>query len=177
MKDHHQVQIEAAPPPRRRELAGTRLVHYGPLWDNDLEHLRQEQRGPVAVLVCHGMGQQVRYETISSVAQAIRTQAASDGGAVSDVEVHLSKLHDSFLARAEIKWTDADSHDHAAHVYEAYWAPLTEGRVTYWDTIKFLFAAAWNGLRYSMPFGPTCLVVGFSVVLRKCASGVPRFLR
>lgn len=163
------VQIEAAPPPRRRGLAGTRLVHYGPLWDEDLERLRQERRGPVAILVCHGMGQQVRYETISSVAEAIRTQAAARGGAVSDVEVHVSKLDDSFLARAEIKWTDADSQERAAHVYEAYWAPLTEGRVTYWDTIKFLFAAAWNGLRYSMPFGPH--------IFRRWLFGGPREMR
>ena len=38
------------------------------------------------------------------------------------------------------------------HVYEAYWAPLTEGRVTFWDTIKFLLRAAWNGRKYSTPF-------------------------
>lgn len=144
------------PPPERTGLVGTRLVHYGPLWDEDLERLRQQQRGPVAVLVCHGMGQQVRYETISSVAQAIQTQARSivGGAGVSDVEVHVSRLNDSFVARAEIKWTDQNSQEHAAHVYEAYWAPLTEGQVTYWDTIKFLFAAACNGLRYSIPFGP-----------------------
>src|SRR6516162_1263291 len=128
-----EVQIEAARAPRRRGLAGTQLVHYGPLWDENLEHLRQQNRGPVAVLVCHGMGQQVRYETISSIAQAIRTQAEANGGAISDVEVHVSNLNDSFLARAEIKWTDADSQERTAHVYEAYWAPLTEGRVTYWD--------------------------------------------
>lgn len=149
-----EVQIEAARAPRRRGLAGTQLVHYGPLWDEDLESLRQQHRGPVAVLVCHGMGQQVRYETISSIADAIRTQAMSEGGAVRDTEVHLSKQDDRFLARAEIKWTDRHSQDRSVHVYEAYWAPLTEGRVTYWDTIKFLFGAAWNGLHYSMPFGP-----------------------
>lgn len=150
----HSGRIDEAPPPKRRGLAGTRLVHFGPLWDDDLERLRQERRGPVAVLVCHGMGQQVRYETISSVAEAIRTQAVKDHGTVSDVEVHVSRLNDSFLARAEIKWTDANSDEHAVHVYEAYWAPLTEGQVTYWDTIKFLLSAAWNGLCYSIPLRP-----------------------
>src|SRR6202007_2710864 len=64
------------------------------------------------------------------------------------------KLDDSFLARAEIAGTDVNSRDHSVHVYEAYWAPLTEGRVTYWDTLKFLFAAGWNGLCYSVPLGP-----------------------
>jgi hypothetical protein len=41
-----------------------RLIHYGPLWDERLEAARKANEGPVAVLVCHGMGQQVRYETI-----------------------------------------------------------------------------------------------------------------
>jgi hypothetical protein len=147
-------KIDQPAPPARGTLAGTRLVHYGPLWDADLEAVREERHGPVAVLVCHGMGQQVRYETISSLAHAIRTEAAAEGGAVRDVEVHLSKLDDSFLARAEIAWTDVNSRHHSVHVYEAYWAPLTEGRVTYWDTLKFLFAAGWNGLCYSVPLGP-----------------------
>lgn len=145
--------IEQSTAPERRNLSGTRLVHYGPLWDADLETIREKHHGPVAVLVCHGMGQQVRYETISSVAEAIRTEAAAKRGTVRDTEVHLSKLDDSFLARAEIGWADVTGGDHSVHVYEAYWAPLTEGRVTYWDTIKFLFTAAWNGLRYSVPFG------------------------
>lgn len=146
-------KIEQSTAPERANLAGTRLVHYGPLWDADLETIREKHHGPVAVLVCHGMGQQVRYETISSVADAIRTEAAAKHGTVRDTEVHLSKLDDSFLARAEIGWSDVNGGDHSVHVYEAYWAPLTEGQVTYLDTIKFLFAAGWNGLCYSVPFG------------------------
>ena len=37
------------------------------------------------------------------------------------------------------------------HVYEAYWAPLTEGKVSYWDTVKFLVRAAFKGLWWSKP--------------------------
>ena len=138
----------------RRKLTGTPLIHYGPAWDAGLEATRGTSAEPVAVLVCHGMGQQVRYETISQVAEAIRTEAAAQGGTVSPVEVHLSECDGTFLSRAELQWTDAAHAPHAVHVYEAYWAPLTEGRVTYWDTIKFLFSAAANGLWYSRPFGP-----------------------
>jgi hypothetical protein len=133
-------------------LAGTRLIHYGATWNPAAEGTAEQAWETVGVLVCHGMGQQVRYETISSVAQAIRTEAAAQGGRVSPVEVHLSAEHDEFLARAELSWKDKDQREHCVHVYEAYWAPLTEGQVTYWDTIKFLLLAAWNGLRYSKPF-------------------------
>ncbi len=145
-------QFERASAPARRGLSGTRLVHYGPAWDAGLEAARGTSADPVAVLVCHGMGQQVRYETISQVAESISTEVTAQGGIVSPVEVHLSECDGTFLSRAELQWTDAAHAPHAVHVYEAYWAPLTEGRVTYWDTIKFLFSAAANGLWYSRPF-------------------------
>lgn len=148
------TQLEAESIPARRELTGTQLIHYGPAWDPALEATRGTTADPVAVLVCHGMGQQVRYETISQVAEAIRTEASARGGTVSPVEVHLSECDGTFLSRAELQWTDAAHAAHAVHVYEAYWAPITEGQVTYWDTIKFLFSAAGNGLWYSHPFGP-----------------------
>jgi hypothetical protein len=152
--ENPKIPPDAATPPDRVGLRGTALVHFGPIWDATLESERERGKGPVAVLVCHGMGQQVRYETISSIAQAIRTEARDKGGAVSPVEVHLCQGNDGFLARAEVGWTDPGEIPHDVHVYEAYWAPLTEGKVTYWDTVKFLLLAAWNGLRYSQPFGP-----------------------
>jgi len=134
-------------------ITGTSLIHYGSIWNQSLESARENRHGPVAVLVCHGMGQQVRYQTISSLAGAIRLEAAAKGAAVLPVEVHLCEANDDFLARAEVKWIK-DERSHEVHVYEAYWAPLTEGRVTYWDTIKFLIMAACKGLKYSRPFQP-----------------------
>jgi hypothetical protein len=139
--------------PERAGLAGTKLVHSGPIWDATLEATRGSHLGPVAVLVCHGMGQQVRFETISSVAEAILLEARADDAETMPVEVHLCEANDDFLARAEVKWTK-DGTPHEVHVYEAYWAPLTEGKVTYWDTVKFLCRAAWGGVQYSRPFWP-----------------------
>src|ERR1700692_2439177 len=81
------------------------LIHFGPIQDLDP---KTETRSidPVAVLVCHGMGQQVRYETISSIAQAIRTEAAKRNTPLEPIEVHLTQANDDFLARAELKWAD-----------------------------------------------------------------------
>jgi hypothetical protein len=134
----------------RPGVTGTPLIHYGATWNPSAE--LAEGPDNVAVLVCHGMGQQVRYETISAVAEAIQTEADEQGGKVSPVEVHLSEENESFLARAELTWRDKKQVEHCVHVYEAYWAPLTEGKVTYWDTIKFLLQAGCNGLRCSKPF-------------------------
>jgi hypothetical protein len=127
------------------------LIHYGATWNARSTEVSSEQKENVAVLVCHGMGQQVRYETISMVAQSIREEATRNGNVVGPVEVHLSQENDAFLARAELSWPDKQGLVHCVHVYEAYWAPLTEGRVTYWDTIKFLFGAAANCLLFMNP--------------------------
>lgn len=124
-------------------------IRTGPIWD----HAKAAAGRPVAVLVFHGMGEQVKFETISAVAGAILDEARAHGGVTKDLAVHLSCVGDQFLARAEIAWRDARGESHEVHVYEAYWAPLTEGMVSYWDTLKFLSSAAWNGLRYSWPLG------------------------
>jgi len=141
MDTHEQANSSLQP-----QFSATELIHYRPLWDE-----RLEAEGAVAVLVCHGMGQQVRYETISSVAEALLTEARNEQAKVFPVEVTLAQANDDFLARAEVKW-EKDGCKHEVHVYEAYWAPLTEGKVTYWDTIKFLLRAGWAGLSYSRPF-------------------------
>ncbi|HWF03445.1 MAG TPA: hypothetical protein VHA06_07155, partial [Candidatus Angelobacter sp.] len=124
-------------------------VHYGPPGGTKMLHAAESPADhPVAMLICHGMGQQVRYETISSVAKAIQDEAASHGGVVTPLDVHLFKIDENIYTRAEIAWKDKDEKPHAVHIYEAYWAPLTEGKVTYWDTVKFLLLAGWNGMKY-----------------------------
>ena len=57
----------------------------------------------VAMLVCHGMGQQVRYETISSVADCLLTEAKAEGGTADPVVINLSCENQNFLPRAEIE--------------------------------------------------------------------------
>ncbi len=109
---------------------------------------------PSAVLVFHGMGQQVRFQTLSDLASTILDEAEARGGNVTELHIGIAPKASSpgqFLARAEIAWTDKAGTPHAAHVYEAYWAPLTEGKVGYWDTIKFLLEGGWNGLRCIFP--------------------------
>ena len=104
---------------------------------------------PVAVLVCHGMGQQVRFETIGQLAASILNEARRQGCAIKSNGVEVSLQGDEFLSRAELSWTDAAGQPHQVHIYEAYWAPVTEGKVTYRDTVLFLFEAAWSGIRKS----------------------------
>ena len=114
-------------------------------------HAEREPHGPrpVAMLVCHGMGQQVRFETLGLVASSILTAAEKNRCTVDPNGVHLTRSDDSFLARAELKWTTPGGHQRELHLYEAYWAPVTESKVSYADTLQFLFQAAWRGFRCS----------------------------
>jgi hypothetical protein len=104
--------------------------------------------GPVAVIVNHGMGQQVPYETIEGVAKAVWRKAGQRGSPPTIRRVRLGTGGkddvETELVRAEIQ-VQHDQQKIDVHIYESYWAPLTEGRVSLKDVMSFLFDAGWNG--------------------------------
>jgi hypothetical protein len=109
----------------------------------------------VAYVVVHGMGQQVEYETLSQLAelmvdeeQKLKTYSAPAG--VKVVRVKISEQpEDVPLSRAEFT-VRRDGKEIDVHVYEGYWAPLTEGKISFLETISFLFSAGWNGIKTSV---------------------------
>jgi hypothetical protein len=111
------------------------------------------QRERVAIIVNHGMGQQVPYQTIESVAQAVWKHAANSGAppVIRNVRLGITGKEDSDaeLIRAEMD-VRADGRDFDVHIYEAYWAPLTEGKVTLRDVIGFFFSSGWDGITNSI---------------------------
>ena len=113
---------------------------------------KREQR--VAVLICHGMGQQVQFETLDAVVREVRETAQRCGTLLSEKEGVGVSLHPDegrFIARAELKLKPRDQKHSQCHVhfYEAYWAPLTEGRVTLRESLTFLVDAAARGVRFA----------------------------
>ena len=106
----------------------------------------------VAILVAHGMGQQVPYETIDGVAQAAARGVGDGGGTLSKSVIRSVRLgsqggnEESDLVRAEMQIKESGGREHEVHVYEAYWAPITEGKVSATDVVNFLFDAGWNGI-------------------------------
>jgi len=111
----------------------------------------------VAVFVCHGMGQQVPFETIDSVARVLRKAVASEnpGTDPPKIDINLVSFPESEwpLPRAALQFEAADGTARAVHIYETYWAPLTEGKVTLRDVMSFLFSAGVGGLlRAKRPF-------------------------
>ena len=118
----------------------------------------------VAVMGIHGMGQQLPFETISDLCQVLT--------ATTDLQphVHLRKTADSeeLIGCATLVMPTAPAAAAAPHpagagtatappgetqvdVYEAYWAPLTEGVVGLGQTVRFLLRSGLNGLCMAWP--------------------------
>ena len=121
---------------------------------SDIRHLVgpafQPPELPTAVLVFHGIGEEVRFETLSRTASLILMEAKERKA--NDISVVIRSVPKDATAtqlevRAELSWTEIDGMERRVDVYEAYWAPLTMGQVKYGETVSFLAASGWNGLR------------------------------
>lgn len=94
----------------------------------------------VACMVTHGMGQQVPFQTVAQIAEALKGQASFQPN-----RVQLTKNAD-LLSRLETSYEGNDGVRTNVHLYEGYWAPLTEGKISFWETIKFLYSGGVAGL-------------------------------
>jgi hypothetical protein len=117
----------------------------------------KEAGGDWAIIVNHGMGQQVHFETLESIALALRNAELRERKAAEPIVTRVVKLETLDgrpleLVRAEmkvkVKSEDPNLPAESVHVYESYWAPLTEGRVTLRDVLQFLGEGAFNGFAY-----------------------------
>jgi len=113
-------------------------------------------REQVAVFVCHGMGQQVPFETIDAVARLLRKQIRREAELAKpeldsdqpQISTRIVEADGMKLGRAEISYIAPDGKRMVdVHIYEAYWAPLTAGKVGIVDVYTFLKDAGLSGLR------------------------------
>lgn len=109
----------------------------------------------VAFLVTHGMGQQVPFETLSALGQALITEhakrhPAAGGGSGMQANVRRVRLTSTEgapeLSRVEIVLPTDAGKSVEAHIYESYWAPFTEGQISFLETASFLYSAGLNGI-------------------------------
>src|SRR3954451_415247 len=77
-----------------------------------------------AVLAVHGMGQQLQFDTLETVAAGLRTAAMRAGDTVSELVAGSATAGAERLQRLEMDVTSDTRH--VVHVYECYWAPVTE---------------------------------------------------
>lgn len=111
------------------------------------ESIALNPSGPRAMVICHGMGQQTPFETLDSVVKALAQKHGSD----INVALRFVRFADGSqpVPRAELTLRRKDKPDVNLHLYEAYWAPLTEGVISYIQTAIFLIKSGWHGLRAS----------------------------
>ncbi|MBI1845608.1 MAG: hypothetical protein HYR86_01385 [Candidatus Rokubacteria bacterium] len=101
---------------------------------------------PLAVLVIHGMGEQIPFETLDTVANGLRDEEARRYGTTGPPPVARSvQLGSQRLQRIELSLQTGQGR-RAVHVYEAYWAPFTEGQVSLRDVVAFLVRAGLHGV-------------------------------
>ena len=105
-----------------------------------------------AVVVCHGMGQQVPFETLDVVARGLAEAEWREHRREVAVRTNVAQLvladGTIKLPRVELELTDAASgqQDRSIHLYEAYWAPLMEGKADARDVLDFLFRGGRRGV-------------------------------
>lgn len=108
-----------------------------------------------AIWIVHGMGQQVPFETLDSLTQGVGMALENnpDGWSIDgDVRAVTTKFQCSkdssktqVVQRVEID-LHKGTHRLQLHLYEAYWAPLTEGVAKLSDVVSFLFDAGLHGI-------------------------------
>ena len=104
----------------------------------------------VACMVTHGMGQQVPFETAASIAEAFVRGRQPVSRQVN--RVLLSTAPDAnLISRIELQYAaTATAPAINLHIYEGYWAPLTEGKITYVQALQFLFSGALAGFHTAL---------------------------
>ena len=99
-----------------------------------------------AVWIVHGMGQQVPFETLDNLAEGIMSVTSPADGTEFKPRFSAVKIGDSVVERIELNVRFRDEQPLELHLYEAYWAPITEGQVKLADVISFLFDGSLRGI-------------------------------
>ena len=106
-----------------------------------------------AVVICHGMGQQLKWQTLGQLVRSLeRSGEVTSAEDIGVRQVRFKSRNDEFfLGRAEVTTRVSSAKaSREVHIYEAYWAPLTEGRVSLLQTLNFLLSACLGGIRHSL---------------------------
>jgi hypothetical protein len=106
-----------------------------------------------AAWIVHGMGQQVPFETLDNLATGVLRVAKlvpNHAPRVTAVKFAASSPSekDQVVERVELDIQDPSDpqKQFQLHLYEAYWAPLTEGASKVTDVISFLFTGGMRGI-------------------------------
>ncbi len=103
-----------------------------------------------AIWIVHGMGQQIPFETLDSLAEGIMRVGEPAGGGNWAPKFRAVKVGDQTLQRVELNVKGDSGNEYELHLYEAYWAPKTEGVAKITDVVGFLWDGGTRGMLNSM---------------------------
>jgi hypothetical protein len=112
-------------------------------------HSVESVREKRAIWIVHGMGQQIPFETVDSLTQGLLRVASPKGVTP---RLRTVKLGEQTMQRVELDVDGVEKRDgkplhrYELHLYEAYWAPETEGVAKLQDVVSFLWDGALRGL-------------------------------
>jgi hypothetical protein len=101
-------------------------------------------------MVTHGMGQQVRFETAALVAEAFQRSDNRKPTSIKTDRVQLTADGDLLSCIKMLFPGNAKEPETEVHIFEGYWAPLTEGKISLTKTLLFLLSAFWRGVKTSL---------------------------
>jgi hypothetical protein len=108
-----------------------------------------------AVWVVHGMGQQIPFETLDSLATGILDVLPNPTQI--KPRVRTVKIADQVLQRVELDIDGINNEEpgtpvrkYELHLYETYWAPKTEGVAKLTDVVSFLWDGGLRGMLNSV---------------------------
>ena len=116
------------------------------------QNITREKR---AVWIVHGMGQQIPFETLDSLANGLLDVLPNPTQVTP--RLRTVKIADQVLQRVELD-VDGIEKDQAGkplrqyelHLYETYWAPKTEGVAKLTDVVSFLWDGGLRGILNSV---------------------------
>ncbi len=104
-----------------------------------------------AIWIVHGMGQQIPFETLDSLTEGIKLVGRPPAGTTEIIPRYRAvKIGEQVLQRVEVNVRNARGVERELHLYEAYWAPKTEGAIKLREVIGFLFEGGLRGIINSM---------------------------
>ena len=119
-----------------------------PLAHRILQHAR------TAILVIHGIGEQNPYETLDQFSRNLTRYLKHEGG-IDDLTIRAEKIDHNDWVEAMVRLETRahgprtqEGHESAfIDLYEYYWAPLTEDKISYKETISWLIKTTLTPIR------------------------------
>ena len=104
-----------------------------------------------ALLIIHGIGEQNPYETLDQFSRNLMRYLSYEGG-IDDLEISAERYdhNDSIEARVRLstrKFGPAPEQPGLIDIYEYYWAPQTEDKISYKETLSWLIRTTLTPLR------------------------------